>query len=136
MSASVPATTDETIYFDEGGIKITNSRAVLGGRTYAMSGITSVSEFIKYPSRIFPLVIFVIAAVVAMWAFGANNNIVAWVVAALIALFGVFAWRTSATSYLVRIGSASGESNAYSSTNQEQIKKIVGAINTAIIKRG
>jgi len=38
--------------------------------------------------------------------------------------------------YAVRIGSASGETNALSSRNQAHISQIVEAINKAIVERG
>jgi len=42
----------------------------------------------------------------------------------------------SKPTYAVRIGSASGESNALVSKNGEYIENIVAAMNDAIIKRG
>jgi hypothetical protein len=39
-------------------------------------------------------------------------------------------------TYVVRIGSASGEANALASKDRDHIQKIVDAMNEAIIKRG
>jgi hypothetical protein len=38
-------------------------------------------------------------------------------------------------NYVVRIGSASGEIQAFRSSNREQIERIVAAVNKAIIER-
>jgi uncharacterized protein DUF6232 len=127
--------TEETTYYDEGGIKITSARAVLGGKTYSMSNITSVSASAKAPSLIVPLLLWLAGAFFVVMAVG-NGGWVNWVIAAVLIAFGIFIWRVSPTMHTVRIGSASGEANAYSTNSKVMIDKIVAAINTAIIKRG
>ena len=49
---------------------------------------------------------------------------------------GAFVARTTKPEYVVQFGSASGEVKAYKSTNQDEIKQIVEAINQAIIQKG
>ena len=40
---AVPASEDERVYYSDGTITFTSTRAVLGGKTYAMANVTSVS---------------------------------------------------------------------------------------------
>lgn len=129
--------TDETTYYDEGGVKITSARAVLGGKTYSMSNITSVSASAKSPPLFIPLIFGLVGMYFVMMAMtGDRNNLIWWIVAAACIAIGVVIYRVTPTMHTVRIGSASGEANAYSTSSKAQIEKIVAAINDAIVKRG
>lgn len=134
MSAT-PASSDETIYYNEGNVKITNARAILDTRTFAMNGITSVSMSSKAPPIFLPAVLILIGVIVGLMSIG-NDGWLGYVIAMVLIGAGVGLYKMASTMYTVRVGSASGEQNAYTTSNQDQIRKIVEAINTAIIKRG
>jgi hypothetical protein len=51
-------------------------------------------------------------------------------------VLGMYFLRRAQPTFFVRIGSASGESDALSSKNDAEIQEIVNALNEAIIKRG
>lgn len=127
--------TDETIYYNEGNVKITNARAILDKRTFAVNGVTSVSMHAKAPSIVWPVILGLIGIVVGLTSIG-KEGWVGYVVAVLFIGAAVGLYKMTSTMYTVKIGSASGEVNAYTTNNRDQISKIVEAINTAIIKRG
>ena len=51
---------EETSFFNEGGVSVSNARFIADNQTYAMSGITSVKQFRQDPSRKVPIIMGVI----------------------------------------------------------------------------
>jgi hypothetical protein len=130
----------ETTYYSDGEFQVTNARAVLRGKTYAMANITSVAVGAKEKSRWW---IVLISLGVFLGLFLVAQSFVNWSillpVVGLPALgLGIFLAVSLPRKYIytVRIGSASGETDALASTNKEHIEKIVKAMNQAIIERG
>ncbi|HLZ60106.1 MAG TPA: DUF6232 family protein [Ktedonosporobacter sp.] len=121
----------EQVFFSENGVNITNARAVVGGKTYAMSNITSVT-MAKKKINIFLLVVLGLIGLGSLSVIG-QSPIVALVILAICAALIYFLVKPS---YRVILGSASGEAEALVSSNRTQIERIVSAMNDAIIKRG
>lgn len=125
---------EETI-FKEGSVKITNLRAIIGSKTYAMSNITSVSLSGIEPSNGGAFASLLFGGLAGLASVAAQN----WWLCAfflLIAAFGGVVIYQSAPTYAVIIASASGETNALASKEEHRIRCIVEAINTAIVRRG
>jgi hypothetical protein len=126
---SVP---DERVYFSEGGIVITSTRAVLRERTFAMANITSVSLAESNQGAGCGCTLLGTGGLFALGLFGSGT--------VGLGVFGIFLLIVgvalmSQKTYVVRIGSASGETNALQSSSREYIQRIVGALNQAIIDR-
>lgn len=144
----------ETIYYQDGGITITNARAVLGAKTYAMANVTSVSTGVIPASRAFGIILAILGVLGA--ASGCvgflvplsmdlteNAAIVGMVtcvsvaaIGLLLLLLGVLLAVLPKDRYTVRIGSSSGETDALISRDQAYIQKIVISMNEAIVNRG
>jgi hypothetical protein len=124
-----------TLYRDD-NIQVTNLRAMLTGKTYAMANITSVSMHVEEATRIAPIMVIIIGVcgLLIRIATGELQGC-AWI--GIIALvIGILLFRAATDTYWVRIGSASGEANALRSKDREYIMRIVQALNDAIIRRG
>jgi hypothetical protein len=127
----------ETEYYHDATVLVTNTRAVIENKTYAMSNITSVSMATIPANRtagIICIVIGVIGLVAGLSSSSSQGTCAG--IGILFAIIGVVLLMVAKTQYVVRVGSASGESNALQSTDQTLIQKIVNAMNEAIIKRG
>lgn len=124
----------ETIYFQDGNVVITSTRAWVQGKTFAMANITSVSLYEQSPNQL-P---WAIAAMfgVAVVACGFDGINIRTVLGILIFLAAIGMSFTVKPQYIVKIGSASGEANGISSPDRGYIQKIVNAMNEAIVKRG
>jgi hypothetical protein len=123
--------TTETVYFDNGKVKVTNSRLIVQNQTYAMSGITSVNFVEKKPNRLLPLALLIGGLLIpgVQHATEVGHYIFFGVPGAL--------WLALQRSrYAIRIGSASGESQALDSKYKDFVNGVVNAINKAIIERG
>ncbi len=127
--------TERTYYSDEKGVRITGTRAIFGSTMYSMANLSSVRTLVKPPKRsggIWTALVGVVALVI-----GATTGVTVITVAGVvILLLGIFiAWMAKGT-YYVMISSASGESEALSSTDESYINSVTQALNEAIISRG
>lgn len=131
---------EETTYLDDAtaGVKVTSARAVLGDKTFAMSNITSVSMS-EIPAKSGGLLFIVVIGLVILLCGFTQQDEARWVavgLGAVLVVIGLVLSNRVKPTYAVRIGSASGESNALEAEDKARIQKIVDAMNEAIVKRG
>lgn len=118
-------------------IIVTDTRVRIGNTTYSMANITSVA-ITRSPANRAPGIVIAFLGIVAIalsllymdepdigMYFGAGMFIVGLIIAAL-----------AKGDYYMKIGSASGETNALRSTERRSIDPVVEAIEKAIIMRG
>lgn len=85
-----------------------------------------------------PFIVFMIGLIFVICGLstGFNQGGILWFLSsAVFIVFAIVLGYSQKDSYSVRIGSASGESNALVSKDQDHIMEIVEAINKAIIER-
>jgi hypothetical protein len=142
----------ETTYYQDGSVTVTNTRAILGAKTYSMANITSVSSATIPANRMPGVVITIVGLLITVCAScpaigvlgsGDPDAIGGALVFGMGAVFGLLIMGVGIViavmvkpSYVVKIGSASGEANALLSKDAAYIGKIVNAMNEAIVKRG
>ncbi|GGR12205.1 DUF6232 family protein [Deinococcus ruber] len=119
----------ETIFFEDAGIKVTNSRFMTHGQTYALGGITSVSRLVEKPKRLIPVLIFF----AGLATFGVSNSVFLPLIFIAIA---VFIWISQKPKYVVMIRNASGDSRTLVDPNLTRVNKVIAALNDAIVHRG
>ena len=126
----------ENTILEDGNIKITNLRAIMGSKTYAMSNVTSVSLVKRDPSSA-PILWAIVGVLFVLISFFSFRDFYGcFLLGLLLAVGGVLGARNAKPTYLVQIGSASGEMKLLGSTDKAHIKKIVDAMNEAIVRRG
>jgi hypothetical protein len=127
----------ENTYYQDGAVTVTNARAVLAGKTYAMANITSVSMAMRPANRGVGIAVALVGLAIAACSAAAGSDASVGILFGILALGAGIALAVMAKpSYIVRIGSASGEADGLVSKDKEHIQKIVNAMNEAIIKRG
>lgn len=124
-----------SFYSDDGGVRVTSSRLIIGTTTYAMLNITSVTRTSEPPSRVLPLILIIGGLFFFLRNVSGPNTGVA-VFGFFLLLIGGIMWKGQKTKYHLRISSASGEANAVTDTDMKRVDKIVQAVNEAIIGRG
>jgi hypothetical protein len=134
-TGTAPAKEEVSFYSDNDGVRVTGSRLIIGGTTYAMLNITSVSCASEAPSRIGPLFFLIIGALSLIGGITASTPGAAGFGVFLLAIGGLW-WKVQKAKYHLRIASASGEANAITSTDKQRVSGIVQAVNEAIIGRG
>ncbi|KMQ64065.1 hypothetical protein ACM40_04715 [Chryseobacterium sp. BLS98] len=120
---------NETKFYQDGFVTVTQSRFVTQSKTYAMRNISSVHvfEIIKSKTKAVLMIIFGLLFLFSKDIF--------WVGFIIIAL-GIWWLISIKNEYAVRISTNAGEANSIVSKNKDYIQKIVNALNDAIIHRG
>lgn len=133
--ATAPSTSQERVYFEGGGVRVTNSRFLPGDQTFALSAINSV-KLLKSQADYRPAVLLVTATAVCIFVALVGQSL-GWFLGAI--LFGIvtfFTFRRLKDSYAVVISVSSGEVKALVRQDEKFVVDVVNAINQAIIGRG
>lgn len=126
----------ENVLLDENGFFVSNARFVNNKQTYAMSGVTSVNQFIEQPSRMWPVIITIFGALIFLQNLTIFHTVIGAIIGALLILLGVWLYRRKVPLYGVVLHSASGQQRAAQCTDRLFIDRIIAALNQAIILRG
>lgn len=131
---------EEVSVYQDANIHVTNLRAMLQGKTYAMANVTSVSVFTQFGNKTPGVILAVLGGFLFLGGFGSGGDSSAqgcfFTFGLILLAIGVALFVSAKDVYWVRIGSASGEMNALSSKDRDYIMRIVNAMNDAIVRRG
>jgi hypothetical protein len=124
----------EKVYYSDGEITVTNTRAIMGGKTYAMANVTSVSLGQTQQESSCGYALLFLGILLAFGLLRSDTSFVG-LIGILVVICGLFMLIQKSSEYVVRIGSASGETDALKNKDPQYIQKIVDAVNQAIIER-
>lgn len=125
--------TDEKIFMQQGGVTVTSARFITPTKTHAMAGITAVSAQKKKIDASWSITLMIVGAIFALSDWKGSFNL------GIFLLLGGLLWLAILLfnkTYVVRIESASGHSDALESRNKDFILSVVTALNEAIVYRG
>jgi len=108
---------------------------VFGAKTYSVANITSVEMADTPPNRKWPTLI-ALAGVAFLVLSGIAGDATFGIIGVAILGVGVLLIFRAKRRYVVRLASASGETEALVSDDRDLIEKIVAAIQKAIAARG
>ncbi|WP_343533256.1 DUF6232 family protein [Pedobacter sp.] len=120
---------NETQFYKDSKVTVTQSRYVTDSKTYAMRNISSVHVFEIVKNRSLPIAMIIIGGLMLL-----GDGI--RVAGGVILLIGILILVLIKNEYAVRISTNSGEANSIVSRDKIYIQKIVDALNDAIIHRG
>jgi hypothetical protein len=120
---------DEKTFYQDSDVMVTQSRFIVGGKTYAMRNISSVHVGKIEPSRVGAGLLLLFGMLLC---FSDSSRAVGIVLVVLSAVW-LFLLKNK---YAVRISSNSGEANSLVSKNQSYISQIVAAVNDAMVYKG
>src|SRR5690349_20068994 len=119
---------EETKYYEQGGIKITSARAMFGNSTFALANITSVAAGTITGSTTFPVLLILVGIACGLLGFASRDyQFVCWGAGIVMVLVGIVIARSVTDSYVVKVGTSGAEQRAYTSSNKEEVQKIVAA---------
>lgn len=118
---------DETVFFQYEGVRVTNTRFIVDGQTFAMNNITSVKAIEKKPNRVLPILMIALGGLVAL-----NGEAGALV----FSLIGAVWFALQKTVFHVMLHTAGGETSALKTYQREYVDRVVTALNNAIVHRG
>ena len=121
---------EEKTFFNKGNVKVSNSRFIVEGQTYAMSNVTSVKSGVIEGSQTSTFVFILIGLV--CFAGGVVGFILAFI------MFGLayYSAKQVKNTYTVILNTSAGENKALSSHNEAYVRTIITALNDAIVSRG
>jgi len=122
-------TQEETLFYKDYNVTVTQSRYVTNSKTYAMRNISSVHVFEIVKNHTLPVLLIIVGAIMLITDGGK-------VIGGIIALIGFLVIISNKNQYAVRISPNSGEANSIVSRDKVYIQKVVDALNDAIIHRG
>ncbi|MCC3217303.1 DUF6232 family protein [Chryseobacterium sp. X308] len=122
-------TQNETIFYHDSSIKVTQSRYITHSKTYAMRNISSVYIFEIIKSKNKALLLIIVGFILLF------SKEIFWM-GIIILILGFWWFFTIKNQYAVRISTNAGEVNSIVSKDRDYIQKIVNALNEAIIHRG
>lgn len=120
---------EERIFFDQGEVRVTSARFIVKGQTYAMNGVTSVKQIVRYPSRSGPAVLGLIGLMLAITG-------IAPVFGLILIAIAIFWGIKQKADWIVVLSSASGETQALTSQDRHYIDGVINALNESIVHRG
>lgn len=132
--AIVPVVDEETLY-EDASCKVTTTRAIIGGTTYALANITSVKAEVDPAKRGLGIALAVIGGLAVAFGFGPMGN-EGIAVGVVLLVAGITAVALAKASYHVTIGTAGGEVHALTSRDKLVVQRVTAALNEAIVKRG
>lgn len=120
----------EREFFSSENVYVSQTRFVVLGQTYAMSGVTSVKAHMAATSHFWPMSLII----VAFFCFIAGGAGIIFGLL-LLMLAGVL-WATQKQEHVILLSTSSGEVQALRSQDREFISAVVQALNDCIIARG
>lgn len=124
----------ETTILEEGEVRITNARAILGTKTYAISDILSVT-ITRDSSMVGCLILTLISGAFLLGLLslggGSGYRVAAFIFLGAAIVVGILAQ----PSYIVQIRSVSGNTDVLRSMDQDFVQRVVEAINDALLYR-
>ena len=129
--ASQPA--GEQVFYEAPGVKVTNSRFVVGEQTYVMRHITSVKPARVDPNRSAPILLLALGVVMLLFWF-LDREVFAFVIfGTLLVLTGVAVLATLKPRRSVVLTTEGREVAALENADEPLIDKTVDALNAAIV---
>lgn len=126
--AAAPARDAEMTFLQKEGVRVTSTRFIVPGQTFAMAGVTSVRSVKVEPDRKWPSLLVVFGLLFLMLSITRFLGV--------IFLIGGVVWLAlQKPSFAVGLSSASGEAHAITNEDEGYISSIVNALNEAIVYR-
>jgi hypothetical protein len=123
----------ERVFLSEGGVQVSNSRFMVLGQTYAMSGITSVTALELRPLRKGAIICIALGLLMLFMVGNQSQGVTGGL---FFVGIGLLWWALKKNKYSMVLNSASGEVEALTSTDALFISRVVAALNEAIAARG
>lgn len=121
---------DEKVFLAEQGVTVTTTRFVVASQIFTMAGVASVTFKKINPSRVVPIIFLVIGLLLLSAGTASIWTVLLFVVPGLALLV------YQRPKFAIVLTSASGETRALESKDEDFVRRVVSALNSAIIARG
>lgn len=126
---------EESVFFQRAGVRVTTTRFIVGGQTFAMSGITSV-KMVEIPPKVgCATALLLIGIATLVGGFSIERYGIAFL-GLVIAATGHVVRESAKSTFSVVLRTSGGEVTAYQSADEQHIQEVMEALNGAIVARG
>lgn len=119
---------EERIFFEYGDVKVTSSRFINGGQTYAMNNVTSVKPYEKKPNRTGGVIVLLIGLIIMF-----NSSLITGLLITAAAAYYLYQQKTI---YQILLATSAGETTALVTYQRDYMSDVIAALNNAIVHRG
>lgn len=131
----------ERVFLEKDGVKVTNTRFIVTGQTYAMASVNSVKVDVNNvsPSGAMPATISVFSIIWLLVLLSSESIYWGYFPVALSLVVAGIWWASSLKTkfeYIIILTTSSGETSALKSENESDIRVIEKALIEAIVSRG
>ena len=119
---------DEKVFFEHGGVQVTNARFKVDAQTYAIRNITSTAAWSKPQSWVVPAFLILCGILSFMGKSEPGVGVLFMLVGA-----GLFWW--GRPWHFVKLNTASGEVKALKSRDKNYVLQVVNALNDAMVSQ-
>ena len=133
QAATAGQAVGEQVFYEAPGVKVTNSRFIVGEQTYVMRHITAVKPFTGDPNYGAPILLLVLGVVLLLFWFLDREAFGFVIFGALLVLTGLAVLLTLKSRRSVVLTTDGGEVHALENANGELIDNTVDALNAAIV---
>jgi hypothetical protein len=111
----------DKIFYESGNIEVTDKKFIVGSKTYVLSNVTSIdiSEGSATITKVIGSILIVLGALTII------------TIGVIFIIIGIIVFRIK-SKYSVLLRTAGNENSAYTSTNKDEIIKIIRALNTSV----
>lgn len=124
---------EERVFFNSDNVYVSLTRFIAFGQTYAMSGVTSVSEVEIKPDQSGSIILVFLGAIFLLLGLASAAFLA---IGLPLLLWGAINWASKEIHYSIMLTISSGQVKAVVSKDREFISKIVQALNDCIVARG
>jgi len=124
---------EEVMFFNDGDVRVTTTRLIIGPHTYAMSNITSVQTVEVPPPYGGPFFLFGLSIFFLIWALW---NPVMWLFVLGSIGLCIYWGAVQKSTYVLVLTTASGEQQALRSEDSSYLLRVELAVVDAIVARG
>ncbi|HKU24769.1 MAG TPA: DUF6232 family protein [Candidatus Sulfotelmatobacter sp.] len=115
-------------FLQKDGVRVTSTRFIVPGQTFAMAGVTSVRSVKIEPDRKGPSVLLGVGLLILLIP-------ILRVIGVMFLIAAILWFIVQKTTFAVGLNSASGETHAITNEDAGYIDSIVNALNEAIVYR-
>ena len=124
-------TWERMVFLSEAAVTVTSKQLIVGRRTYALSGVTSVRHERQWPPRRGPVATLLTGLGASVAGLGYQSAVIAYAGVVVLAV-GIFWERSREPRYVVILNTHSGEVSAFKDWDQGFALRVVHALTEAI----
>ncbi len=125
---------DEKPIYKDDVVTVTRTRIVVRSQTYALSGVTAISNRRKEANKMWPMIMAAAGAIILLGGLQGGGTAII-VAGAMVGGMGVLWYRSVSTKFGVVLTTKAGDTEVLTSDDEDWISNVISALNDAMVTR-